>query len=126
MTKILVVDDNTASRELLRAVLKAPDRLMLEAQHGKEALDVISQEEPDLVLLDIELPLLDGYGVLDRLRQNPRFARLPVIAVTANAMPGTRERAIARGFDAYITKPIKAAQVREQVTQILRSGTDRI
>lgn len=122
MRKILVVDDNRASRELLRALLRAPDRHILEASQGQEALELIAQEQPDLVLLDIEMPVLDGYGVVRALRQNPRLASIWVVAVTANAMQGARERALAAGFDGYITKPISAPAVREQVAELLGSA----
>ncbi len=121
MRKILVVDDNPDSRYLLRAVLKRSCDEVLEAGQGQEALEVISRAEPDLVLLDIEMPVLDGYAVLSQLRQNPRFAALPVLAISANAMYRDREKALAAGFDAYITKPIHAASLRKQVEQLLRS-----
>lgn len=120
MRKILVVDDNLASRELLRHILKASCQV-LEASHGQEALDKIAEAEPDLVLLDLEMPGLDGFAVLRQLRQHPRSGALRVVAVTARAMQGDRETALAAGFDGYITKPINAAALRRQVEQILGS-----
>jgi CheY-like chemotaxis protein len=117
---ILVVDDNPDSRHLLRSVLKNSCEQVLEACQGQEALDVITRAEPDLVLLDLEMPVLDGFAVLSELRRDPRFTALPVVAVTANAMFGDREKALAAGFDAYITKPIQAKLVRRQVEQLLR------
>lgn len=123
MNRILVVDDNAASRELLRAVLKGPDREILEACHGGQALEVIARDAPDLVLLDIEMPVMDGFGVLRRLREDPRFAALPVVAVTAHAMQGAEESALNAGFSGYITKPIRPADVRRQVAALLRSET---
>lgn len=119
MKKIVIADDNRASRDLLRAVLKAPDRLLLEASQGQEALDVISREVPNLVLLDLEMPLLDGYAVLRRLRADTRFAGLRVVAVTANAMRGARESVLAAGFDDYVAKPIQAVALRKQVAELL-------
>ncbi len=119
MRRILVVDDNLASRELLHAVLKAPDREIVEASEGEEALEKIAESTPDLVLLDIEMPLLNGFAVLRKLRENPRFAGLRVLAVTAHAMQGAREDALAAGFDGYITKPVNAAAVRKQVADFL-------
>jgi CheY-like chemotaxis protein len=121
MRKILVVDDNKTSRELLRAVLKAPNWRVFEASQGQEALDVIAREHPDLVLLDIELPVLDGYAVLRAIRENPGLSTLRVVALTANAMHGTRESALIAGFDDYITKPICAAALRKQVAEFLDS-----
>jgi CheY-like chemotaxis protein len=117
---ILVVDDNPDSRHLLRSVLKSSCELVLEACQGQEALDVITRAEPDLVLLDLEMPVLDGFAVLSELRRDPRFSALPVVAVTANAMFGDREKALAAGFDAYVTKPIQAVSLRRQIDQLLR------
>jgi two-component system cell cycle response regulator DivK len=119
--KILVVDDNPDSRYLLRAVLERSCDEVLEASQGQEALDIIAEAEPDLVLLDIEMPVMDGYGVLSELRRNPRFASVRVVAISANAMYRDREKALAAGFDAYVTKPIHVTSLRKQVEQLLRS-----
>jgi len=119
MKKILVVDDNAASRELIREVLDSPNHHIFEAANGIEAYDHIVVDEPDLVLLDIQLPGLDGYSVVRRLRQDPRFSRLRVLAVTAFAMHGDREKALAAGFDGYITKPIDTLNLEEQVEDLL-------
>ena len=119
MQKILVVDDNQASRELFLAVLKGPDRHLLEASQGQEALNIIAREEPDLVLLDVEMPVLDGYAVLRTIRGNPRWAAVRIVAVTANAMAGARESVLAAGFDGYIAKPIRTAILRTQVERLL-------
>jgi two-component system cell cycle response regulator DivK len=117
--KIIVVDDNAASRELIREVLDSPDHSIMEAADGREALDLILASDPDLVLLDIQLPGLDGYSVVQRLRENPRFARLKVVAVTAFAMQGDREKALSAGFDGYMTKPIDTYHLEEQVQELL-------
>jgi CheY-like chemotaxis protein len=120
MKKVLVVDDNPVSRELIREVLEGPQQRILEAEDGEEALEKVLQEEPDLVLLDIQLPLLDGYEVLRRIRGNPRFARLPVIALTAFAMPEDSAKALALGFDGYVTKPIDVTSLRLRIRNLLR------
>jgi two-component system cell cycle response regulator DivK len=117
--KILIVDDNLASRELMRAVLKRSCAEILEACDGKEALEMIHAANPDLVLLDIELPIVDGIGVIRHIRQDPQTSRLPVLAVTANAMQGDQEKILEEGFDGYIAKPIHAASLRKQVEDIL-------
>jgi len=117
--KVLIVDDNPASRELLLAVLKRLSYDILEACNGAEALEKIAATRPDLVLLDIEMPVMDGIAVVRKLRQDSRFASLPVLAVTADAMQGTRDRILAEGFSGYVTKPIDAARIREQVREIL-------
>jgi CheY-like chemotaxis protein len=74
---------------------------------------------PDLVLLDIEMPELDGISVVRRIRQDPRFTSLPILAVTADAMQGTEERILKEGFSGYLTKPIDASLLRRQVSEIL-------
>ena len=119
MEKVLVVDDNRASRELIRAILKRVHCNIIEATHGQEALDLVEQEQPDLVLLDIDMPGLDGLAVVKRIRQNPSLADLPVVAVTAFAMEGDREKGMTAGFTAYLTKPIRAAILRQEVQQLL-------
>jgi CheY-like chemotaxis protein len=120
MARILVVDDNAASRDLLRHILKPLCSEVLEACQGQEALAKIAEAEPDLVLLDLEMPVLDGFGVLQQLRQDPRFTALPVVAVTARAMQGDREKASIAGFTGYITKPVSATVVRNEVKRLLR------
>jgi len=120
--KVLVVDDNPVSRELIREVLEDSSLMVLEAENGAEALKKIADEKPDIVLLDIQLPIYDGYEVLRRVRTILKLDKLPVLAVTAYAMKEDFEKALAAGFDAYITKPIDAAALRVQVERILGSN----
>jgi len=119
MEKVLIVDDNRASRDLIRAILKPVRCNIIEASHGQQALDLIQQERPDLVLLDVDMPGLDGLTVVRRIRENPSLAGLPVVAVTAFAMESDHERCMAAGFTAYLTKPVRAALLRQQVQQLL-------
>jgi len=114
---ILVADDNAFSRELMRELLEASGHVILEAVNGRNALEVIRRCGPDLVFLDLQMPLQDGFGVIRELRNDSRFRNLPVVAVTASAMIGDRERAIAAGFDSYIAKPIDLCQVEAQVAE---------
>ena len=123
MKKILVAEDNPASSELIMEVLSGRGYEIIEAGDGEQALQKIEETEPDLVLLDIQLPILDGFAVLSQLRQNPRFAHLCVVAVTANVMKEDREKGLRAGFDAYIGKPIDAAALRLQVDQLLLKGS---
>ncbi len=123
MKKILVAEDNPASSELIIEVLSGRGYEIIEAGDGEQALQKIEETEPDLVLLDIQLPILDGFAVLSQLRQNPRFANLCVVAVTANVMKEDREKGLRAGFDAYIGKPIDAAALRLQVDQLLKKGS---
>ncbi|PYX55107.1 MAG: hypothetical protein DMG76_19230 [Acidobacteria bacterium] len=83
MSKILIAEDNPVNRELLRELLEIRGHTVAEACDGEEALRVIEQTQPDLVLLDIGMPLLDGFGVIRKIRENPRFASMPVVALTA-------------------------------------------
>lgn len=119
MKTILVAEDNAAGRELIREVLEGAGYQVIEAANGGEALEQIEQASPDLVLLDIQMPVLDGYAVVRRLRENSRFDGLRVIALTAFAMQGDREKALAAGFDGYITKPIRAGALRAQIEEFL-------
>ena len=119
MEKVLIVDDNRASRDLIRAILKSVRCDIIEASHGRQALDLLRQERPDLILLDIDMPGLDGLAVVKTIRQDAAFADLPVVAVTAFAMEGDRDKGMAAGFTAYVTKPVRAAILRQQVQQLL-------
>lgn len=125
MKTILVAEDDPASRELMREILEAEGYRVLEACDGGEALQKMEETEPDLVLLDIQMPGLDGFAVLRQLRQNPSYATLPVVALTAYAMRGDREKVLAAGFDAYLTKPVDATALRAQIQKLLtQSGQD--
>ena len=105
MNRIAVIEDNPDNRLLLQAMLQ--DLYLLdEYETGTEALAGLSLAKPDLVLLDISLPGMDGLEVLRRLRDDEATRRLPVIALTAHAMAGDRERFLGAGFDGYLTKPI--------------------
>ena len=110
MNSIAVVEDNPDNRLLLQAILEDCYSLT-EYETGAEALEGIVREVPDLILLDISLPGMDGVEVLHHIRSNPRLVKIPVIALTAHAMAGDCERFLAAGFDGYVTKPITDEQV---------------
>ena len=122
--KILVADDNQLSRELIREVLEDPGQKVLEAENGEEAIECILNEKPDIVLLDIQMPILNGYDVLRRIRSDPTISRIPVVALTAYAMKQDREKALASGFNAYITKPIDGASLRIRIKKMLNARSD--
>jgi two-component system cell cycle response regulator DivK len=105
MTTIAIVEDNADNRLLLQAILDGLYDLV-EYENGTDALAGLAASLPDLVLLDISLPGMDGNEILSRIRANPRLRTLPVIALTAHAMSGDREKYLAAGFNDYITKPI--------------------
>lgn len=119
LAKILVADDSPESREFIRDALASQNVEIFEAADGREAIAKIQQVHPDIVLMDIQMPQLDGYAALRQIRQDPQFQKLPVIALTAFAMHGDRDKALAAGFDAYISKPADPRSVRIQVQQLL-------
>jgi two-component system, cell cycle response regulator DivK len=119
-TRVLVVDDNRDNRELVVKVLRQHGYRTSEAVDGEEALVLAAAELPDLILMDISLPGLDGYEVTRRLQVMNACKEIPVIALTAHAMKGDREKALAAGCCDYITKPIN---VRELPAQIARNLT---
>ena len=91
MKKVLIAEDNAVNRELLRELLEIRGYAVMEACNGVEALDQIAKTTPDILLLDLSMPVLDGFGTIERIRKNPSFNTLPVLAVTAYAMQGVRE-----------------------------------
>jgi two-component system cell cycle response regulator DivK len=104
--QILVVEDNERNMKLLRDVLQAAGYRLVEATTGRQAVELAAEHAPDLVLMDIQLPDIDGIEALARFRAQDRLASVPVLAVTAQAMQGDRERLTAAGFDGYISKPV--------------------
>jgi hypothetical protein len=119
LKKILVADDNLESREFIRDSLESQNYEVVEACDGGDALRKIEKIGPDLVLMDIQMPVMDGYAVLKEIRQNPRLASLRVIALTAYSMQGDREKAISAGFSGYISKPVDPTSLRKQIEQML-------
>ena len=103
------------NRELVRDMLEGSGFVVLEAGNGLEALHMLSQTAPDLVLLDIQMPVLDGMAVIQELRSEPQYASLPVVALTAYAMVGDRERVLNAGFSGYIAKPISRKVLLEEI-----------
>jgi two-component system, cell cycle response regulator DivK len=108
--QILVVEDNEKSMKLVRDVLLATGHRTLEATTGGRAVELATDHSPDLVLMDIQLPGIDGVAALGRLRADDRTASVPVVALTAQAMEGDRERFLAAGFDGYLSKPVNLAE----------------
>jgi CheY-like chemotaxis protein len=118
-TRVLIAEDNPVNRELLRELLENRGYAVAEACDGLEALKMVEAAPPDLLLLDIGMPLLDGYGVVLKLRADPRFSLLPVLAITAYAMQGDREKILHAGFDGYLSKPINAAALTLEIDRLL-------
>ncbi len=115
--RILVVEDNEMNMKLFRDVLVATGYRALGATSGGEAIDLAAEHAPDLVLMDIQLPDVDGIEALRRLRADERTATIPVLAVTAQAMRGDRDRFLAAGFDGYVSKPVDVGELLDTVRQ---------
>ncbi len=119
MKKVLVADDKAPGRELIRTILEQSGHVVFEASDGAEALGSARELAPDLIILDLHMPVLDGFGVLAELKQDQRFAATPIIALTASAMQGDRERALSAGFTGYIAKPISLSALRAEIQRFL-------
>jgi CheY-like chemotaxis protein len=117
--RILVADDKASSRELVKAILENLGYEVEEARDGIEALEAIRNSRPDLVLLDFQMPGLTGHEVMARLREDERFADLPVVALTASAMAGDRDKALAAGFTSYLAKPVSLVTLRSEIRRLL-------
>jgi len=121
--QILVVEDNDKNMKLFRDVLLAKGYRTLEATTGEEAIALAAEHSPDLVLMDIQLPDIDGVEALGRLRANGRTASVPVLALTAQAMEGDRERFLAAGFDGYVSKPVNISEFVATVKRYCDEGS---
>ena len=117
--RILVVEDNPLNLKLVRDVLQFAEYDVIEAHSGEEALRTAEENPPDLVLMDLQLPGIDGTETLRRLREGPLKTDVPVVAVTALAMAEDRERAAVAGFDGYVEKPISVRALPNQVEAFL-------
>lgn len=118
--RILYIEDNPENRLLMRRVLVAEGYLVEEAQDGTSGLQKAAESPPDLILMDINLPEIDGYEVTARLKQLPNMTGVPIIAVTANVMKGDREKTLAAGCDGYIQKPIDIDLLPGQIESFLK------
>jgi CheY-like chemotaxis protein len=119
VTKVLVVEDNPVNRELLRELLESWGYAVMEACDGQEALRMADEAQPDILLLDIGMPLLDGYSVARKIRENPGLTQLPILAITAYAMQGDREEILKSGFNGYLSKPINAQALADELDRLL-------
>jgi CheY-like chemotaxis protein len=115
---ILIADDYEDNRELLRLMLEAVGYRVREASNGRECVSMAQAEPPAIFLIDLSMPVLDGWGVLRELRADERTMRLPCVAVTAFSDP-TRERALEAGFNAYLSKPFKGKELLETIERLL-------
>jgi two-component system cell cycle response regulator DivK len=117
--RVLLADDQLAGREFVRATLEAVGYLVVEAVDGEAALAAARSIAPDLILLDIHMPLRDGLSVVKELRSDPRFQSVPILALTATAMKGDRQKGLDAGFTEYLTKPLSVGALREVIARFL-------
>jgi two-component system, cell cycle response regulator DivK len=115
--RVLVVEDNDKNMKLFRDVLQASGYSTFEATTGEQAVELALVHEPALVLMDVQLPGIDGVETLEKLRQDERTSSIPVLALTAQAMSGDRERFLEAGFDGYLAKPVDVGALIEAVRE---------
>jgi two-component system, cell cycle response regulator DivK len=116
---ILVVEDQEDNRQIVRDLLTANDYEMTEAENGEEALVAVAKDRPDLILMDIQLPVMDGFEVTRRIKADPSLSSIPVIAVTSYALSGDEEKARAAGCDDFVPKPFSPRQLLAKIRQYL-------
>ncbi|MBN2386054.1 MAG: response regulator [Anaerolineales bacterium] len=124
MTKgrILVVEDDADNLQLVCILLETAGHEVLTSRSGQEGLDLVRQEHPDLVVMDLSLPEVDGWTAARELKADPQTAVVPLLALTAHTLPGDRKRALEAGFDGYISKPINIAVLIETVSRTLEQA----
>jgi len=120
MKRILIADDKSTGRELVRTILENDGYEVHEAVDGPHAVEQARSLRPHLVILDLHMPGMDGFSVVATLRQEPAFSSTPILALTASAMMGDRERALGAGFTGYCTKPIRLAALRAEIVRLLK------
>ena len=118
--KILYIEDNPDNRLLVRRILMVEDYVVIEAEDGPSGIEAALREHPDLILMDMNLPEMDGYELTRRLRELSELDGIPIIAMTANVMHGDREKSLEAGCDGYIPKPIDVDALPRQIEQFLR------
>ena len=122
MAVILVVDDVATNRELAEEILELEGHRLLQAGNGREALEIARRERPDLILMDLRMPVMDGVEATHRIKGDPELKGIPVLALTASVMVGERERILGEGFDGFITKPIDFSELLSGVENALAGG----
>ena len=119
---ILYVEDNPDNRNLIRRVLEAEGYALIEASNASAALSTLENGNPDLILMDINMPDMDGYTLTARIRSMPAHTHVPIVAVTANVMRGDREKSLEAGCDGYIQKPIDIDTLPQQIERFMRNA----
>lgn len=121
---ILYIEDNPDNRLLVKRILLAEDYTLLEAQNATDALSVLKNAHPDLILMDINMPDMDGYTLTAKIKNLPGFERVPILAVTANVMRGDKEKTLEAGCDGYIQKPLDIDQLTREIERFIMRRTN--
>jgi two-component system cell cycle response regulator DivK len=119
--RVLLVEDNPDNFELVRYLLEQAGHQVLAANTGRKGMDVARKELPDLILMDLSLPEIDGWKAASQLKADPKTANIPLLALTAHTLPGDRQRALEAGFDGFISKPIDIRTFPEKISQALKN-----
>ncbi len=122
MSRILIVEDNEKNMKLVRDILRHKGYETLEAVNGLDGVRLATEGAPDLILMDIQLPDIDGIEALSRIRKEPALDAVPVLAVSASVMPEDQHKIVSSGFDAYLTKPISLKPFMATVERFLKDG----
>jgi len=118
---VLIVEDNEKNRKLMRVVLKAKGYTILEAGTGEEAMSLLQEQKPDIILMDIQLPGIDGLTLIKQIKEDASTGEIPIIAVTAYAMKGDEQRILATGCDGYISKPVNTRELPLTVEKYIKN-----
>lgn len=121
---VLYIEDNPDNRLLVKRILLAEDYTLLEAKDAAEALNVLKNAHPDLILMDINMPDMDGYTLTAKIKSLPSFERVPILAVTANVMRGDKEKTLEAGCDGYIQKPLDIDQLTREIERFMMRRTN--
>ena len=125
MTTVLIVEDNEKNMKLVRDILQHSGHITLEAATGEEGVRLAREQRPDLILMDIQLPDIDGITALTRIREHAALDAVPVLAVSASVMPDDQHKIVSSGFDAFLTKPISLKPFLATVERFLKEGRSR-
>ena len=124
MAKILIVEDNEMNRDMLSRRLSRKGFEVALAEDGASGVDMATSESPDLILMDMSLPIIDGWEATQKIKANESTSKIPIIALTAHAMESDREKALAAGCDDYDTKPVELPRLLDKINHLIGSGSD--
>jgi len=120
--KILYVEDNFENKLFVRRVIESMGHVMIEAETGLDSLKIAAEKKPDLVLMDVNIPGMDGLETTVKFKQDPILSQIPIVALTANAMKGDKERCLAAGCDGYMQKPVGVSDLKRQIEKYVNNN----